>query len=253
MPHFKLTLAYDGAPFVGWQRQAEGTSIQGIVEEALAALDGREVVVTGASRTDAGVHALGQVAGCELNRDVDGHTVIRALNARLPPTVRVLQAIEVARSFHARFDATAKTYRYRIWNHEVLGPFERATVWHVPVPPLDATAMDAAARSLEGRHDFAAFQATGAPTASTERVVFASRVFIEASRLESDRSVVVYEVRGEGFLRHMVRTIVGTLVDVGRGRQPAESVREVLQSGDRSRVGRTAPAAGLFLVRVDYE
>jgi len=251
--HFKITLAYDGTEFVGWQRQPAGESVQQCLETALAALDGRQVTATGASRTDAGVHAMGQVVGFSLDRDIESASVVRALNARLPATIRVLDAVETPAAFHARFDARGKTYWYRIWNHEVLPPFERTTTWHVPAPPLDVEAMDAAARLFEGTHDFAAFQATGATTVSTQRTVFSSRVRLEPSRLANDWQAVVYEVRGEGFLRHMVRTIAGTLVDVGRGRQTPEWAGEVLASGDRSRVGRTAPASGLFLVRVDYE
>lgn len=253
MPHFKIILAYDGGAFVGWQRQASGDSIQGLLETALSVFDGRDVVVTGASRTDAGVHALGQVAGFELNREMDPGSVVRALNARLPLAVRVREAVVVPASFHARFNAIAKTYRYRIWNYEVLEPFDRHTTWHIPGPALDVAAMDAAARLFEGRHDFAAFQATGAARASTEREIFSSAVRTHPDRLAEDRQAIVYEVKGEGFLRHMVRTLVGTLVDVGRGRQPVSWVQEVLDSGDRRRVGRTAPASGLFLVRVDYE
>jgi tRNA pseudouridine38-40 synthase len=252
MPSFKITVCYDGTEFVGWQRQAAGASVQGLLEEALGVLDGREVAVTGASRTDAGVHALGQVAGFALKRDIDAASLVRALNARLPATLRVLDASLVSPDFHARFDAVSKTYRYRIWNQEVLGPFERTTVWHVPVPPLDVEPMDAAARLFEGRHDFSAFRATGAATTSAERVIFTSRVRTEPTAF-GDGRLLTYEVRGDGFLRHMVRTMVGTLLEVGRGRQPASWVSEALASGDRTLVGRTAPATGLFLVAVHYE
>jgi tRNA pseudouridine38-40 synthase len=242
---FKLTVAYDGTTFVGWQRQAEGISVQGVLEAVLAELDGAPVAVTGAGRTDAGVHALGQVAGVSLTRDVDAATVVRAANARLPKTIRVLDAVEVPPSFHARFDATSKVYRYRIWNGEVLNPFERAYVWHVPGPVLDVAAMAAAARLLEGRHDFAAFQTGGQERTSTERVIHSSHVAAEPP-------LIVYEIGGSGFLRHMVRSIVGSLVDVGRGRYPASWMHEVLESRTRENAGRTAPSAGLFLVRVEY-
>lgn len=253
MPHFRITLAYDGTGFVGWQRQAEGVSIQGLLEDALRILDGRGVVATGASRTDAGVHALGQVAGFALAREIDADTVVRALNARLPQAVRVLDAAEVPPSFHPRFDARAKTYRYRIWNHEVMAPFERSTSWHVPAPKLDIEKMDAAARLIEGRHDFAAFQATGTEVPSTERTVFSSRVFLDAAAFAPGREAIVYEVRGEGFLRHMVRALAGTLVEVGRGRQQPDWVGDVLRARRRGLAGRTAPAHGLFLVRIEYE
>src|SRR2546428_10535594 len=132
MPTFKLTIAYDGTDLVGWQRQASGTSVQGLLESALRDLDGREVAVTGAGRTDAGVHALGQTASCALERTIAPGVLIRALNARLPAEVRVMDAIETPPAFHARFDARLKTYRYRIWNSDVISPFERRYAWHVP-------------------------------------------------------------------------------------------------------------------------
>ena len=246
MPTFKLTIAYDGTRFVGWQRQATGTSVQGLLEDALAELDGRKVTVTGAGRTDAGVHALGQVAAATIERAIDAVSVVRAINTRLPPEIRVLDAVEVPASFRTRFDAKAKTYRYRIWNAEVVSPFERAHVWHVPAPSLDVGAMAAAAVLIEGRHDFAAFQATGGDAATTTRVVFSSRV-------NGDGSLITYEIRGDGFLRHMVRNIVGTLVEVGRGSRSAAWVTEVLAGRSRAHAGRTAPPEGLFLVGVEYE
>jgi tRNA pseudouridine38-40 synthase len=271
LPYFKITLAYDGATFVGWQRQPAGVSVQGLLEDALATLDKRPVAVSGAGRTDAGVHALGQVAAFELRRDdMDAATVMRALNAALPPAVRVLSAREVPRTFHPRFGARAKTYQYRIWNSEVLSPFERGRVWHIPVPPLDVAAMAAAAARLEGRHDFAAFQGTGVVTHTTERVVFRSSVrTLDASPFDCapalsidgagrDRrgdagAIVSYDIRGEGFLRYMVRNIVGTLVEIGRGKRPAAWMDEVLASADRTQAGRTAPPEGLFLVSVEYD
>jgi tRNA pseudouridine38-40 synthase len=250
MSSFRITLAYDGAGFVGWQRQASGVSIQGAIEDVLAVLDGgRAVAVAGAGRTDAGVHALGQVASFTLQRELSADTVVRALNAHLPPAIRVLSAEAVPPSFHARFDTRAKTYRYQLWTAGVLSPFERGRVWHVPAR-LDIEAMRAAAKRLEGRHDFAAFQAAGSDVATTEREIFESilRTPHDAPRT----SLLCYEVRGNGFLRHMVRTIVGSLVEVGRGRQPIEWIDEVLASRDRTRAGQTAPAQGLFLVSVDY-
>jgi tRNA pseudouridine38-40 synthase len=267
MAHFKITVAYDGAAFVGWQRQPSGISIQGLLEDALATLDKRPVTVAGAGRTDAGVHALGQVAAFELRRpDLDASTIVRALNAALPPAVRVLSACAVPPGFHPRFDARAKMYQYRIWNREVLLPFERGRVWHIPVPPLDVAAMARAALRLEGRHDFGAFQGTGVVTHTTERLVHRSSIRIEAAAVPSqfgdaepllacddEHPVIAYEIRGEGFLRYMVRNIVGTLVEIGRGRRPVAWLDDVLASADRTQAGRTAPAEGLFLVRVEYD
>ena len=277
MPTFKITLAYDGTNYVGWQRQAAGASVQGVIEDALRELDGRDVVLHGAGRTDAGVHALGQVASCALDRAIECPVLVRALNARLPADIRIVSAESAAPEFHARFSATAKTYRYRIDNAGVMSPFERHYAWHV-FGPLDVDAMDAAARSLEGSHDFAAFQTAGGTPGTTERTVRRSRVTRtklsttgDAEDTEKQTSLVlrvprvlsggdfrhggnliVYEITGDGFLRHMVRAILGTLVEIGRGRRPRDEMREVLISRDRGRAGPTAPACGLFLVGVEY-
>jgi len=249
--HLKLTIAYDGTGLVGWQRQAAGTSVQALLEEALAPLEGGQVVVAGAGRTDAGVHALGQVASVTLHRDIAPRTVVRAANMHLPPAVRVLAAEQVGPEFHARFRATAKTYRYRIWNGNVLSPFERPFAWHVPWPMLDLAAMDSAAGRLAGTHDFASFQGTGSDTETTVRTIFSSNIVGRAD--ETREPLITYEVRADGFLRHMVRAIVGTLVEVGRGREPESWMSEVLESRARRRAGPTAPAMGLFLVGVEYE
>lgn len=244
MPTFKITLAYDGTGFVGWQRQAAGLSIQGLLEDALGALAGGPVAVAGAGRTDAGVHALGQVASFSLDRTIGADAVIRALNAKLPGAVRVVAAEEAPPEFHARFGARAKTYRYRIWNGPIVPPFERLYAWHL-IEALDVDRMAAAARLLEGTFDFAAFRAVGGSTTTTVRSVAESRVLGRGA-------LITYEVTGSGFLRHMVRNIVGTIVEIGRRRRPVEWIGEVLASRDRSQAGPTAPAEGLFLVSVEY-
>jgi tRNA pseudouridine38-40 synthase len=246
VPTFKVTLAYDGTGLVGWQRQAHGTSIQGLLEEALTTLDGRAVSVVGAGRTDAGVHALGQVASATLVRAMDPRTLMAALNAHLPSSVRVLAADEAPVDFHPRFHARTKTYTYRIWNAEALSPFERLYAWHLPAPILHVEAMATAAEAIVGGHDFAAFQAAGSESSSTTRSMHVSSV----SRAGA---LVTYEVTGDGFLRHMVRNLVGSLVEVGRGKRSPAWLTEVLESRDRSRAGPTAPAGGLFLTRVDYD
>jgi tRNA pseudouridine38-40 synthase len=263
MPTFKITLAYDGTDFVGWQRQASGVSIQGLLEDALRELDERDVTVMGAGRTDAGVHALGQVAAFVLERPLAADAVVRALNARLPHTVRVLSAEEAPASFRARADARSKTYRYRIWNGDVVSPFERRFVWHVP-GALDVEAMRTAAQLLEGLHDFAAFQTAGSDVRTTEREILRSAIESEirpstsSGRLESvegrnpQSEILIYEVCGTGFLRHMVRAIAGSLVEVGRGHRPPAWMADVLASRDRGQAGPTAPARGLFLVSVAY-
>jgi tRNA pseudouridine38-40 synthase len=241
---FKLTLAYDGTDFVGWQRQAEGVSVQGLIEDALAGFGAGDVPVAGAGRTDAGVHARGQVASFTLAAGIDPATLVRALNAKLPETVRAIDAEIAAPEFHARFDARAKTYRYRIANGPVLSPFERRYAWHVP-RRIDVDAMADAARRLKGRHDFAAFQSAGSAVRSTEREVF-------AATLSMVDEFLVFDIQADGFLRHMVRAIVGTLLEVGCGRRGADSIDAVLASRDRSRAGRGAPPHGLFLMAVEY-
>ncbi len=253
MPTFKITLAYDGTDFIGWQRQATGTSVQGLLEDALRALDDRDVTVHGAGRTDAGVHALGQVASFSLARDVSADVVRRALNAQLPGAVRVLSAEAALDDFHARFSARGKTYRYRIWNADVADPFERRQAWHV-YGALDVVAMQAAARLIEGSRDFAAFQGPRTEIKSTVRNVATSTLRNEECgvRIGEGGRLLVYEVTGDGFLRHMVRTIVGTLVEIGRGRKPVDWMNDVIASRDRAAAGQTAPAEGLFLVTVHY-
>jgi len=288
MPTFKITLAYDGSGFVGWQRQASGISIQGLLEDALRELDQRDVTVFGAGRTDAGVHALGQVASFSVDRVIPADALVRALNARLPDTIRVVTATEAPDGFHARFAARRKAYRYRMWNGAVMSPFERDRAWHL-IGALDIDQMAAAARLIEGRHDFAAFQGAGATTRTTEREIFSSRIITgdrdtegnshsvtetqresKVSRLGgsvADRpcvlgglggrtfngGLITYEITGNGFLRHMVRTVVGTLVEIGRGRHAAGWMRDVLASRDRAQAGPTAPASGLFLAGVEYD
>jgi len=256
MAKFCILIAYDGTDYVGWQRQPSGVSIQGLLEDTLALLDAREVAVAGAGRTDAGVHALGQTASFSLTRAIDASTIVRALNAHLPADVRVRAAVDVPEGFHARFDARSKRYRYRIWNGAVVSPFERRFVWHIP-GPLDVEAMTAAATLVEGRRDFAAFQSTGGDAATTIRTIHASRIHRVAAESESGDArggrLIDYEISGDGFLRHMVRAIAGSLVEVGQGRRRPEWLLDVMASGDRSACGRSAPASGLFLVSVGYD
>jgi tRNA pseudouridine38-40 synthase len=243
----KLTLAYDGTALVGWQRQAEGESVQGLLEGALATLEGAAVTVHGAGRTDAGVHARGQVASARVTVAHDHATLIRALNAHLPADVRVLAVEDVAADFHARFSATGKHYEYLVRNAAVVLPFERRYVWHLP-ERLDVEAMRAAAALLVGTHDFSAFRSVGTAVADAVRTITHSAVV-----RRDGGGLLAYEVAGTGFLRHMVRAIAGTLVEVGRGQRPAQSIPSLLAGRDRSRAGATAPPHGLFLVRVVYD
>jgi tRNA pseudouridine38-40 synthase len=246
----KLTVEYDGSELVGWQRQASGTSVQGLLEDALAAFEGGPVVVHGAGRTDAGVHALAQVASVAVTATHPPDAIQRGLNAVLPASVRLVSVEEAPPGFHARFDATGKIYEYRIINAAFISPFLARYAWHVP-QPLEVDAMQAAAAVLVGRHDFAAFQGTGSDVRDTIRTVESIEWRGVESPPGSGRAIVV-SLTADGFLRHMVRNIVGTLVDVGAGRWPSAEVATILASGDRARAGRTAPPEGLFLVRVRY-
>ena len=269
---FKITVAYDGTGYVGWQRQASGVSIQGLLEDALRELDGRDVPVAGAGRTDAGVHAFGQVASFNLEREMAPPVLLRAVNARLPPTVRVIAAQHAPADFHARFGARSKTYRYRLWKGDTGNPFERQYAWHV-AGQLDVDRMAQAARLVEGRHDFAAFQTAGSEPQTTDREVLSSRIISKLGTTEDTDAqtdtqtgfslrvlrflgggdLIQYEITGDGFLRHMVRAIVGTLVEIGRGSRPTTFMQEVIQSRNRALAGPTAPPEGLFLVSVAYD
>jgi tRNA pseudouridine38-40 synthase len=249
MRNLKLTLQYDGSNYNGWQRQPVGTTIQALLEDSLAPIEGRPVTVHGAGRTDAGVHALAQVASVTLDSALDTRTLARALNAVLPEDIRVIDIEEAAADFHARFSATGKTYEYHIVNAPFVDVFLFRYVWHVP-QKLDVEAMGAAAAPLVGRHDFAAFQGSpeGAVVHSTERTIEA----IEWEGGSAYNKPLVIRITGDGFLRHMVRNIVGTLVEVGVGRWSHRRLGEVLASGDRTLAGPTAPAKGLFLATVRY-
>lgn len=243
----KLTLAYEGTAFAGWQRQPEARTVQAAIEDALAAIDEGPVTVVAAGRTDAGVHALAQVASAKVMNRLPPPVLERALNVRLPEDVRVTRVEETTTGFDARHHARAKVYRYTVACGADPAPFVRRVVWHVP-QRLDVAAMVEAAALLEGEHDFAAFQAAGGDVRSSVRRVIRSGLVCREGR----PSYLRYEVTGTGFLRHMVRNIVGTLVEVGKGRWPAGEVTSILASRNRQRAGATAPAQGLTLVRVIY-
>jgi tRNA pseudouridine38-40 synthase len=243
---FRLTLEYDGTDLVGWQVQAGDTrTAQGELNAALARVTGETVSVVGAGRTDAGVHAEAQVASVRLATALAPDVLRRALNAVLPGDIAVRELVEAAPDFHALRDARGKLYRYAVWNGSGRSPLRNRS-HHYEVTRLDAKAMGEGARALVGRHDFASFQAAGSDVLTSERTLW--RFDVEA---RGDGEILFW-VAGEGFLRHMVRIAVGTLLEVGRGRRTPAGVAEALAARERIAAGPTAPARGLTLVRVDY-
>jgi len=256
MRTLKAILAYDGSGFVGWQRQRCGRSVQGELERVCAEIEGQSVPIAAAGRTDAGVHALGQVVSFQLLHHIDTGSLVRAFNAKLPPSIRVIDMQQVDDGFHARFSAHEKTYRYYISSGAVGSPFTRAHAWHVG-RALDLKSIQAAGQAFIGEHDFSAFQAAGTEVKSTVRNIYRVGVStIEATPgtvLGTGTQLLAVEVVGDGFLRHMVRIMIGTLVGVGDGRRTVESVSEIITSRQRELAGVTAPACGLFLVSVRYK
>ncbi len=242
-----LTLAYEGTAFAGWQRQPGERTVQEAIEIALSAIEQRAVGVVAAGRTDAGVHARGQVVSADVMNQLPAATLQRALNVRLPGDVRVTGVAEKPAGFNARRDARSKVYRYTLLLDPSPSPFVRRVVWAIP-PRLDLEAMHEAAALLVGEHDFAAFQAAGGDVRTSVRRLLRSRLRVAPG----DPPYLHYDVEGTGFLRHMVRNIVGTLVDIGRRRWPPEYMHELLASRDRTRAGATAPPDGLVLMRVRY-
>ncbi|HEX7127109.1 MAG TPA: tRNA pseudouridine(38-40) synthase TruA [Thermodesulfobacteriota bacterium] len=245
----KLTVEYLGAGFSGWQAQASGRrTVQGVLAEAVARVTGERAVVHGAGRTDAGVHALGQAASLVLERSAIAPAALRdAMNAVLPPDVSVRAVEEAPDGFHARKDAVAKRYRYLILVSPARSALWEGRAWHRR-GPLDVDAMRRAASALVGTHDFSAFRASASEAPTAVRTI--SRLAIEAD--PAAEGLLRIEVEGDGFLMHMVRIIVGTLVEVGRGKLPAGRVSEILAGRDRRAAGPTAPAHGLYLVDVRY-
>ncbi len=259
VPNFRLTLAYDGSGYHGWQAQPGGGTIQQRIAAAIQQTSGENAIVHGSGRTDAGVHALAQVAHVHLATGLPAENLQKALNARLPAEIRVLAAALAPPEFHARRDAVGKTYRYRWQRAPVCPPFLHRYVHHYPYP-LDEAAMAAAANEFEGRHDFTSLAAAGdrrAAAAAAERAA-AGKPPVDATReifrcvLARQDEELVLEVTGSGFLRHMVRNIAGFLIEVGRGRRRGEEIAGMLAARDRRQAGPTAPARGLWLVEVYY-
>ena len=244
MATFKLTLEYDGSRYHGWQIQPGLQTIQAEVQGALQQITQAPITVTAAGRTDAGVHAFGQVAGFTTSSALSIAEWTRALNGLLPADIAVRSVETAPETFHARFDAKSKLYRYRILIRQHRSALDRHRFWHIPYA-LDVEAMRTASRSLLGRHDFSSFQ--GSPT-DTENAVCE----ITLLELIRDAEELAIEIQADRFLKQMVRNIVGTLVEVGRGKLKAEAVKEILAAQDRTKAGPTAPPQGLYLVRVDY-
>jgi tRNA pseudouridine38-40 synthase len=252
--NLKLLLAYDGTAYAGWQRQKGAPTVQGVVEEKLAAMTGQPVTLQGAGRTDAGVHALGMVANFHTGSTIPTDGLRRGLNSMLADDIRVLAVEEVAPDFHARFSATGKAYCYRLTFEEIVLPSERLYLARFPGPG-DFDRMAACMPYLLGEHDFASFEATGSRDLEQEGGRGAVRRIDSAAILRDQQNGLrgQFIIAGNGFLRHMVRNIAGTLVEVGQGRRTPEEFGRLLAARDRTQAGPTAPAQGLFLREVFYE
>src|SRR3984885_868439 len=248
MRRIKILLAYDGTDYHGWQVQPGLPTIQGVLEQAISEIEGRPVQVAGSGRTDAGVHAVGQVAAFSIQNPIPIDNLRRAVNRLLPRDIRVLQVEEAAVDFHPRFQAKRKTYEYRIFRGEICSPFERRYVCHHPYP-LAIEAMIAVAHLLEGDHDFTAFAASD----DRDELEMSKVRTIFCSRLAPDGERLVYRVTGSGFLKHMVRNIVGVLLEVGKGNLTNEDIEARLTPNCGIPAGPSVVASGLFLVSVEYD
>ncbi len=242
--NINLTIEYDGTEYNGWQVQPNGKTIQEVLEQALEEILRKRVRLHGSGRTDAGVHAISQVANFTWAEQIDLWRLQRGLNAFTPPDIVIKKAEVVSDSFDARRDAQSRVYEYRIWNHPWPSAIHRRFSFHV-YQPLELPAMQQAIRALEGGHDFSSFQGTGGDTDNPIRKIFHNSLIRQGDLL-------VYTVEANAFLRHMVRNIVGTMVEVGRGERTSEAFAELLKIRDRTRAGPTAPPQGLFLVEVKY-
>ncbi len=247
MRRIKIEVAYDGTDYHGWQVQPGLPTIQGTLEQVISEIEGKPVQVAGSGRTDAGVHALAQVAAFTIENPIPAGNLLRAANRLLPYDIRIVRVDEVDAEFHPRFGAKAKTYEYRIFRGEICLPFERRYVYHHPYP-LDIEEMTRLAPLLEGEHDFTVFAAADDRDelgGSKVRTIFCSRLALENDRL-------IYRVRGSGFLKHMVRNVVGVLLEVGKGNVDERGLLERLSPDARILPGPTAPSRGLFLISVEY-
>ncbi len=245
MRNIKLTIEYDGTNYQGWQVQPRGLTIQGMLEEKLSRLTGERIHLFGSGRTDSGVHALGQVAHFKTQSQMGTRTIQRALNSLLPSDIMIQKVEEVEEGFHARKHSKSKVYEYRILNQDLRSVFHRGYIWHIP-QKLNLTEMKKATQSLIGEHDFSAFRTVGSPTRTPVRRV------IRAEWKRGRDGLIRFEIEANGFLKQMVRSIIGTLVEIGRGKMKATDFRKIMNSRDRKNAGPTAPAQGLFLKEVKY-
>lgn len=243
--NFKLTIEYDGTEYQGWQRQKNGRTIQEVIEDAISIMTGKKVSLTGSGRTDAGVHALAQTANFHCNTELGPETFQKGLNSLVPDDIVIKECCLVNDKFHARYDAESKIYHYKILNQRLNSAISRRYVWHIR-KTLNLEAMRSAISHIVGTHDFKAFEGSGSPRTNTIRTV------INATLIESDQNNLCFQIEGSGFLRYMVRNIVGTLVEVGLGKITPEDFKTILLSRDRTRAAATAPPHGLFLVNVKY-
>ena len=250
MRTIKLTLTYDGKGFAGWQIQRDQPTVQETLERTIEKITGHRPSVLGSGRTDAGVHALGQVASFQTESRLPVDVLRRAMNAELPLTMAVLDVAEVPAGFHATHDVRRKRYRYVVHDGPIRDVFRRHTCWQYTYGRLDAEAMSRAAAALVGTHDFRSFQTSGAPRKTSVRTVF--ELGVERGRGDQ-HDFITFEIEANGFLYNMVRAIVGTLVEVGRGNRPEIWPAEVLRAMDRRQAGRTAPPQGLFLLKAEYQ
>ena len=251
MRNLKLTIAYDGTNYSGWQRQRNAVTIQGEIEKVLARLCNTHIDLHGAGRTDAGVHALAMIAHFQTDSNISDSDFKRALNSILPEAIRIIAAEEVDSSFHSRFSATAKTYFYSIETAPVQDPFSRLFTLHFP-QQLDPEKINQCLDILTGSHDFASFEASGSRDTTLTTGRGSVRTIFTATFEETSATSYRFMFRGDGFLRHMVRNLVGTLLDVGRGRTTVEGFKTILAAKNRASAGPTAPAHGLFLQEVSY-
>jgi len=245
LKNFKITIEYDGTNYHGWQRQAHDRTIQGEIEKALMTMTGNKVTLTGSGRTDAGVHAFGQVANFHCHTALDSGVFQKALNSLLAKDIVITKCEQVSMKFHARYDVKSKSYHYRILNHNLPAAIFRQYAWYIR-KRLDPDAMASSLCYIIGTHDFKAFEGTGSPRANTIRSI------MHADLEKMDDGYLVFKIEGNGFLRFMVRNIVGTLVDVGLGKMTPRDINRILVSKDRNLAGITAPAHGLFLMHVNY-